>query len=98
MTSSITTAEALNETYELLEVAKYLDDSQVTEALGLIVKLMQSPDVPPQKAGPLIVKCEALGAKFKTMATYHTHINKVDRQKKNVLYSLAQSIFSDWRT
>ena len=92
MTSSITTAEALNETYELLEVAKYLDDPQVTEALGLIVKLMQSPDVPPQKAGPLIVKCEALGAKFKTMATYHTHINKVDRQKKNVLYSLAQSM------
>lgn len=87
-----TTAEVLNETYELLEVANYLDDPQVTEALMLIVKLMNQPDVPPQKAGPLIVRVEAMSAKFKTMAVYHTHINKADRQKKNVLYSLAQSM------
>lgn len=87
-----TTAELLNSSYELLEVAKYLDDPEVTEALLLIVKLMNSPDVPPQKAGPLIVKVESMSAKFKTMAVYHTHINKSDRSRKNVLYSLAQSM------
>lgn len=90
--SDETTAELLNSAYELFEVAEYLDDPQVTEALTLIVKLMGSPDVPPQKAGPLIVRVESLGAKFKTMAIYHTHINKTDRARKNVLYSLAQSM------
>lgn len=90
--SEQTTAEMLNETAELLEVANYLDDPQVTEALELIVKLMASPDVPPQKAGPLIVKVEAMASKFKMMAAYNTHINKTDRARKNLLYSLSESM------
>jgi hypothetical protein len=87
-----TTAELLNDATELLEVANYLDDPQVTEALELIVKLMASPDVPPQKAAPLIVKVESFAAKFKIMAAYNTHINKTDRARKNLLYSLSESM------
>ena len=69
-----------------------MDDKELTEALGLIVKLMMNPDVPPQKAVGLIVQLEAYAAKFAMLASYYTNVKKDNRAKKNLYFSAKEAI------
>lgn len=82
-----TTAETLNSVAEFAELAGYMNDPEFTQALEMIVKIMSSPDIPPHKAQILIVKLEAYAAKFGMLASYHAHIDKSDRAKKNMYFS-----------
>lgn len=87
-----TTIELINEVAEFTEISEIMDDKELTDALGIIVKLMMSPDVPPQKAVGLIVKLEAYAAKFKMLASYYTNVKKDERAKKNLYYSANEAI------
>jgi hypothetical protein len=87
-----TTLELINDVAEFSEMSELVNDDQLTEALGLIVKLMMNPDVPPQKAVQLIVQLEAYAAKFAMLATYYTNVKKDDRSKKNIYYSATSAI------
>jgi hypothetical protein len=87
-----TTLELVNEVAEFAEISEMMNDDQLTDALGIIVKLMMTPDVPPQKAVGLIVQLEAYAAKFKMLASYYTNVKKDDRAKKNLYYSANEAV------
>lgn len=87
-----TTLELVNEVAEFTDISELMDDKELTDALGIIVKLMMSPDVPPQKAVGLIVQLEAYAAKFKMLASYYTNVKKDDRAKKNLYYSANEAV------
>ena len=87
-----TTLELINEVAEFSDISELMDDDQLTDALGIIVKLMMNPDVPPQKAVNLIVQLEAYAAKFKMLASYYTNVKKDDRAKKNLYYSANEAV------
>jgi len=83
--------ELVNEVSEFTEIADYMNDEHLTEVLGLIVKLISQPDIPATAAIPLIVRLEAMSAEFAMQASYYTNINKSDRAKKNLYYSIVES-------
>lgn len=87
-----TTLELVNEVAEFSDISEIMDDDQLTDALGIIVKLMMNPDVPAQKAVNLIVQLEAYAAKFKMLASYYTNVKKDDRAKKNLYYSANEAV------
>src|SRR6056300_838202 len=87
-----TTIDLVNEVAEFTEISELMNDDQLTDALGVIVKLMMNPDVPPQKAVGLIVQLEAYAAKFKMLASYYTNVKKDDRAKKNLYYSANEAV------
>jgi len=87
-----TTIELVHEVAEFTEISELMNDDQLTDALGVIVKLMMNPDVPPQKAVGLIVQLEAYAAKFKMLASYYTNVKKDDRAKKNLYYSANEAV------
>lgn len=87
-----TTIDLINEVAEFTEISELMNDDQLTDALGIIVKLMMSPDVPAQKAVGLIVQLEAYAAKFKMLASYYTNVKKDDRAKKNLYYSANEAV------
>lgn len=87
-----TTLELVNEVAEFSDISELMDDKELTDALGIIVKLMMSPDVPAQKAVGLIVQLEAYAAKFKMLASYYTNVKKDDRAKKNLYYSANEAV------
>lgn len=88
----VTTIELVNEVAEFSDISEIMNDEQLTDALGIIVKLMMTPDVPPQKAVGLIVQLEAYAAKFKMLASYYTNVKKDDRAKKNLYYSANEAV------
>ena len=83
--------ELVNEISEFSEIADYMNDEYLTEVLGLIVKLISQPDIPATAAIPLIVRLEAMSAKFAMQASYYTNVNKSDRAKKNLYYSIVDA-------
>lgn len=87
-----TTLDLVNEVAEFSDISEIMNDDQLTDALGVIVKLMMNPDVPPQKAVGLIVQLEAYAAKFKMLASYYTNVKKDDRAKKNLYYSANEAV------
>ena len=87
-----TTIDLVNEVAEFTDISEIMNDEQRTDALGVIVKLMMNPDVPPQKAVGLIVQLEAYAAKFKMLASYYTNVKKDDRAKKNLYYSANEAV------
>lgn len=87
-----TTLELVNEVAEFTDISEIMDDDQLTDALGIIVKLMMNPDVPAQRAVNLIVQLEAYAAKFKMLASYYTNVKKDDRAKKNLYYSANEAV------
>jgi hypothetical protein len=87
-----TTIDLVNEVAEFNDISELMNDDQLTDALGVIVKLMMNPDVPPQKAVGLIVQLEAYAAKFKMLASYYTNVKKDDRARKNLYYSANEAV------
>lgn len=76
---------------------EYLEDDDLDEALSLIVKLIAKPDVVHTKVPPLIVKIQALSAKYQVLAAVHSTIAKgrsgtPDNNKKNIYYSLSSAL------
>lgn len=83
----------LNDLGELYEIKKFLNDSDVDDAVDIIVKCIKKPDVPAAKASLNIVKLEALSARFGLLATYYMTIGKDGRdeiQKKNLYFTLKE--------
>jgi hypothetical protein len=84
-----TTIEAIN---WVAEVADYMDDKDLTDALTFIAKLIVKPDVPLQVATIEIVRLQAIAAKMQFRATWLTNVDKGDRAKKNIYYTAAEAI------
>lgn len=86
-----TTLELINKVAEFTEISEVMDDDELVEVLGLVVKLMMNPDIPPAKATLLIVQLEAFAAKFAMLASYYTNVKKDDRVRKNLYFSAKEA-------
>lgn len=83
------TIEAIN---WAAEVADYMDDQDLTDALTFITKIIAKPDIPLQVATIEIVRLQAIAAKMQFKATWLTNVDKGDRAKKNIYYTAAEAI------
>jgi len=84
-----TTIDSIN---GLSEIADYMQDEELTQALTTIAKLIVRPDIPLQVATIEIVRLQAIAAKMAFRATWLTNVDKSDRAKKNIYYTAAESI------
>jgi len=86
--------ETISELTEFNDMKEFMNDSDLDYALDLIIKLIAKPDVPATKAPDLIVKMQALSAKFALMARYYTTFEKggENAKKKNVYFTAEDAI------
>jgi hypothetical protein len=86
--------EQISEITEFNELSKYMNDPDLDEALSLVIKLIIKPDVPSAKAPELIVRLQALSAKFTMQKRYYMTFEKgTDASiKKNTYASISDAI------
>jgi predicted S18 family serine protease len=89
MMSEQTTIEMVN---GLSEIADYMQDEELTQALTFIAKIIIKPDIPLNVATIEIVRLQAIAAKMSFKATWMANVDKNDRAKKNIYYTAAESI------
>jgi predicted S18 family serine protease len=78
----------------LVEIAEYMEDEELTQALTFIAKVIIKPDIPLNVATVEIVRLQAIAAKMAFKATWMANVDKSDRSKKNLYYTAAESINS----
>ena len=76
----------------LAEIADYMEDEELTQALTFIAKIIIKPDIPLNVATVEIVRLQAIAAKMAFKATWMANVDKSDRGKKNLYYTAAESI------
>ena len=84
-----TTIEMVN---GLTEIADFMNDEELTQALTFIAKVIIKPDIPLNVATVEIVRLQAIAAKMSFKATWMANVDKGDRAKKNIYYTAAESI------
>ena len=86
--------EVINELTEFNDIKEFMNDKDLDYALDLMIKLIAKPDVPSSKAPDLIVKMQALSAKFSMLARFYTTFEKggENSKKKNVYYTAEEAI------
>ena len=86
--------ESISEVSEFNELSKYIKDPDLDEALAIVIKLIARPDVPAGKAPELIVRLQALSAKFAMLKRYYMTFEKGPEasMKKNTYASIAEAI------
>jgi predicted S18 family serine protease len=84
-----TTLEMVN---GLSDIADYMQDEELTQALTFIAKIIIKPDIPLNVATIEIVRLQAIAAKMAFKATWMANVDKSDRGKKNLYYTAAESI------
>ena len=90
-TTEKTTIEQIN---GLSEIADYMEDEELTQALVMIAKLIVKPDIPMNIATVEIVRLQAIAAKMSFRATWMANVDKGDRAKKNLYYTASDAINS----
>jgi predicted S18 family serine protease len=78
----------------LAEIADYMEDEELTQALTFIAKVIIKPDIPLNVVTVEIVRLQAIAAKMAFRATWMANVDKTDRSKKNLYYTAAESINS----
>ena len=84
-----TTIEMIN---GLSEIADFMEDEDLTQALVMIAKLIVRPDIPMNVATIEIVRLQAIAAKMSFRATWMVNVEKGDRAKKNIYFTAAEAI------
>jgi hypothetical protein len=84
-----TTLEMVN---GLSEIAEYMQDEELTQALTFVAKVILKPDIPLNVATIEIVRLQAIATKMAFKATWMANVDKSDRGKKNLYYTAAESI------
>lgn len=85
----MTTLEEINDLYE---IAEYMEDKELTNALEFIAKVILKPDVPINIATTELVRLQAIAAKLAMRATWMANVDKSNRAKKNLYYTAAEQI------
>lgn len=76
----------------LAEIADFMEDEELTQALTFIAKIILKPDIPMSVATVEIVRLQAIAAKMAFRATWLTNVEKGDRAKKNIYYTAAEAV------
>lgn len=88
-TENKTTIDMIN---GLSEIAEFMDDEDLTQALTMVVKLILNPGIPINVATLEIVRLQAIATKMSFKATWMANVDKGDRAKKNIYFTAASSI------
>ena len=88
------TIDQISALTEFNDMKEFMNDKDLDYALDLIIKLIAKPDVPSSKAPDLIIKMQALSAKFAMLSRYYTTFEKGgdNAKKKNVYYTAEEAI------
>jgi len=88
------TIDLISEITEFNDMKEYMGDPDLDYALDLIIKLITKPDVPSSKSPELIIKMQALAAKFAMLSRFYTTFEKggENSKKKNVYYTAEEAI------
>jgi hypothetical protein len=78
----------------LSEIAEYMQDEELNQALAFIAKAIIKPDIPINVVTLEIVRLQAIAAKMSLKATWMANVDKGDRAKKNLYYTSAEAIGS----
>jgi predicted S18 family serine protease len=78
----------------LSEIADYMKDEELSQALTFIAKAIVKPDIPINVVTLEIVRLQAIAAKMSLRATWMANVDKGDRAKKNLYYTSAEAINS----
>lgn len=86
--------DIISEITEFNDMKEFMGDPDLDYALDLIIKLIAKPDVPSSKAPDLIIKMQALSAKFAMLSRFYTTFEKggENAKKKNVYYTAEEAI------
>lgn len=84
-----TTIEMIN---GLAEIADFMEDEELTQALTFIAKLIVRPDIPINVATVEIVRLQAIAAKMAFRATWMVNVEKGNREKKNIYFTAHEAI------
>lgn len=80
---------------EFVKISETMKDPELDDALRYIVKLIEKPDIPPKAAVSVIVKLEAIAAKFAFAQSYYKTFGKAgtdERYKKDVYYTAREAV------
>lgn len=86
------TIDLLNKVSEFADLSEFMDDTEFTEALVMIAKMIAKPDIPPAAAAKLVVQLQVYSTKFAMMAAYYANVKKGQTAKKNVYYSAREAL------
>ena len=84
-----TTLDSVN---GLTEIADFMQDEELTQALTFIAKVILKPDIPMNVVTVEIVRLQAIAAKMAFKATWMANVDKGDRAKKNIYFTAASAI------
>ena len=84
-----TTLDSVN---GLTEIADFMQDEELTQALTFIAKVILKPDIPMNVVTVEIVRLQAIAAKMSFKATWMANVDKGDRAKKNIYFTAASAI------
>ena len=86
--------DLVSEVTEFNDMKEYMQDPDLDYALDLIIKIISKPDIPSSKAPDLIIKMQALAAKFAMLSRFYTTFEKggENSKKKNVYYTAEEAI------
>lgn len=76
----------------LTEIADFMDDEELTQALTFIAKIIIKPDIPLNVATVEIVRLQAIAAKMAFKATWMVNVDKGNREKKNIYFTAHEAI------
>jgi hypothetical protein len=86
----MTMIDSISELTEFNDLKQHMQDKDLDDALDLIIKLIMKPDVPSIKAPELIVKLQAISAKFSMLKRYYMSFEKgTDAANKKNTYATA---------
>jgi hypothetical protein len=88
-TENKTTIDMVN---SLSDIAEFMGDEDLTQALTMVAKLILKPDIPISVATLEIVRLQAIAAKMSFKATWMANVDKGDRAKKNIYFTAASAI------
>jgi hypothetical protein len=76
----------------LYDIAEYMEDKELSQALEFIAKIILKPDIPPHVATLEIVRLQAIAAKMQMRATWMANVDKSDRPRKNIYFTTAAEL------
>ena len=88
-TENKTTIDMVN---SLSDIAEFMGDEDLTQALTMVAKLILKPDIPISVATLEIVRLQAIAAKMSFKATWMANVDKGDRAKKNIYFTATSAI------
>lgn len=83
--------------YDLMQMAEFMNDPELNQALEFIIKIIANPMMDGNKAPKYIVLCQAWAAKFSLQAAVYTTLKRDkagtdNNYKKNIYYAAADNM------